>query len=530
MRLIKRGFKLRSTVNAIVFATVLATLTISSVVAYRSEKQSLTRTTLQLNQVYGDKMSDTVNDLFVNLKQSLAVTGDFLATDMGRTDLHDQLILFRRSHSSFNSVFIIDKDGFVLDGSNTDSNAKKNKITSDGITQALQVQQPLISEPYISATNKLIVMVSYPLFDPEGKYVGFIGGSIRLHETNIFQTVLGNKSYQSNGSYAYVVSSTGLLLYHPDESRIGEKVVGNPIVDKVLAGQSGTGHVVNSKGLSMLASYSFVKEGGWGIVAQTPEEVVLSASRELVFKIVLYMLPAMLAFMILIYWVIGKLSAPLSKLATFASQLSPSNSGGDEPPVIHAFNYEANELHKAIGRAVRHFRYQFDNVSMEAQTDPLTGLYNRRMMDRFVKNWIAQSVPFSIMVMDLDNFKRVNDTYGHDKGDEVLKFLAISIRRLLSEASVCCRFGGEEFVVLIPNENFENALCEAEKIREFMAETSSPTGDKVTLSIGLAHYPGFASNAEQLFHIADEALYRAKRLGRNRVEIAHEAVFEGKTS
>jgi diguanylate cyclase (GGDEF)-like protein len=152
------------------------------------------------------------------------------------------------------------------------------------------------------------------------------------------------------------------------------------------------------------------------------------------------------------------------------------------------------------------------------------------MMDRFVKSWISQSVPFSVMVMDLDNFKRVNDTYGHDKGDEVLKFLAITLKRLLDETAICCRFGGEEFVVLVPNESFENALRDAERIREYMAETSSPAGDRVTLSIGVAHYPGFASNAEQLFHIADEALYRAKRSGRNRVEIAHEAVLEGQTS
>ncbi|WP_256756699.1 sensor domain-containing diguanylate cyclase [Cohnella sp. WQ 127256] len=519
--LIKRGIKLRFAVNALVLITVIATLIISSFIAYRSEKQSLTHMTFQLNQVYTDKIADTVNSLFMNMKQSLAVTGEFVAKDLNKPNIYEQLVLFQRSNTSFNSLFIIDKDGILLYHSDPEQNAKGIKIVSEGTKEALREQRPLISKPYISATtNKLIVMVSQPLVDEEGQYLGFIGGAIRLHETNIFQTVLGSVPDNTNGSYAYVVSSSGELLYHPDPDRIGEKITGNPVINNLMAGKSGIQRIENSQGVDMLASYSYIKESGWGIVAQTPTEVVLSTAQKLVMKMMLYMLPALFVIMAVIYWIVGKLSDPLAKLATFASMLSPNHSGGDELPRIDSLNYEANELHKALGRAVRHFRYQFDSLSMEAQTDPLTGLYNRRTLDRFINSWIGQRSSFSIILMDLDHFKLVNDTYGHKVGDEVLKFLSTSLKRLLSENDIICRFGGEEFVVLVPNEQFDIGLQKAELIRSFMSDTESPTGTKVTLSIGLAHYPGMAFSADQLFRKADDALYRAKHSGRNRVEIA----------
>ncbi|RKP54190.1 GGDEF domain-containing protein [Cohnella endophytica] len=514
-----RGFKLRSIVNALVLITVVATLTITSFISYRSEKQSLTRMTFQLNQVYAEKISDTVNHLFEGMKTSLAVTGQFLSTDLERPDLHEQLVLFQRSHSEFNAVFIFDKNGLLVDASNMDPNKKGSKVNSIGVVQALHEQRPIVSEPYVSsAINKLIVMVSEPLRDETGNYIGFIGGSIRLHETNIFQTLLGSAPNQEGGSYAYVVSSSSHLLYHPDDSRIGEEVKGNEAIIEVLQGRNGSKRIINSKGVDMLASYAYIKSASWGIVAQTPTEIVLSASRKLVVKLVLYMLPALLVFMALIYWAIGMLSSPLSKLATFASQLSPKNSAGDEMPRIHRLNYEANELHKAIGRATRHFRSQLDNLYLEAQTDPLTGLHNRRTMDRFLKSWIAEGTPFSLIVMDLDHFKRVNDTFGHDKGDEVLKFLSGMMLRQLSNNRICCRFGGEEFVVLVPNEDIGAALADAERICKLMSETKSPTGDIVTVSAGVALFPNASDNAEGLFRAADQALYLAKRNGRNRVE------------
>jgi diguanylate cyclase (GGDEF)-like protein len=514
----KKGFTLRATVNLIVLIAVLTTLLTSALIGYESEKQSLTKLNFQLNEVYSEKIADTVNSLFENMKQSLKVTGEYLSENLSRQDLQEQLVMFQRGHSTYNNVFIVNPAGILIGSTNLDRSIIGTLIQSDGIDEALKLQQPLVSDPYISATGKLVVMVSQPLRDSTGKYLGFIGGSIRLHETSIFQTILETSPHTLNGSYSYVVSSSGFLLFHPDVSRIGENVSKNLVVEKLMNGESGTTLVTNNAGIHMLASYSYIEKAGWGIVSQTPMEVVLSEALDFVLKLLLYMLPILLVFMVVIYWVVGKISEPLAKLAQFSGSLSLR--GNVELPLIKTWNKESNELHRAFGLALRHFQYQYEHLAIEATTDPLTGLYNRRTMDHYMNLWIEQKRSFALMVLDLDNFKQVNDNYGHDIGDRVLTFLAKSLQRLSAEQHIICRFGGEEFVILTLDSDVEEAIHEAEGIRKYMHETTSPTGQVVTISIGISHFPSLAQDADQLFRLADEAMYRAKHLGRNRVELA----------
>lgn len=518
-----RGFTLRTTVNALVLLSVVVTVAISAFVGYGSEKRSLTRTTYELNQVYASKISDTVNGLFANMFESLDVFGRFIAADLERSDLHEQFELFQRTHTNFNAVFAIDRDGRLVEGSNVVPEDIGTRIESPGVNQALRDRTPIVSEPYKSAkTNKLIVMVSQPLTDANGQYAGFIGGSIRLHETNIFQQILGNAASREDGSYAYVTTGSGMLLYHPEADLIGQKATEDKVSKAVSHGESGNASVEDSDGKTLLASYAYIEKPSWAIVSQTPNAAVLSSARLLVEKLLLYMLPALLAFAAVIYWVVGKLASPFASLALFARRLSPAQSGKDQLPRIHEWSYEANELHKAFGRAVRHFRYQFDHLTTEAHTDALTGLYNRRSLDEFVKDRIGKRVPFSYVIMDLDRFKSVNDTFGHEKGDEVLRFLADAMKRLPGDGSVSCRLGGEEFVVLLPGDDAAVARQAAERVRQYMADTVSPIGTPVTVSIGIAIYPAMAQTAESLYRLADDALYQAKGQGRNRVVLAGE--------
>lgn len=525
------GFTLRFAVNALVLLSVLVTVIISAVVGYQSQKDSLTRTTYQMNRIYTDKISDTVNGLFNTLFQSLDEFGREMSKNLLRSDLHERFVLFQRTHQNFNSVFQIDKDGMLVEGSNVQKENLGTKIDSVGVNQALKERKPLVSEPYLSkTTNKLIVMVSQPLYDEQGVYDGLIGGSIRLHETSIFQAILGSAPFHEDGSYAFVSSSSGVLLYHPDKTRIGENISYSKIVQETMKGRSGSLKTINSRGIEMLASYTYITSAGWGIVSQTPNKVVVESARGLVKELILYMLPALILFIAAIYWLIGKLASPFSVLARFAGQLSSQNSGKDALPRIHHWNYEANELHRAFGRAVRHFRFQFEHLKRDAQTDPLTGLFNRRTLDQFVTHHISQKLPFSMLIMDLDNFKSVNDTYGHDVGDEVLRFLSEALKRLFGEEYVICRMGGEEFVVIVPTDDTVIALSDAEAVRAYMANTASPTGKSVTISIGVATYPDMAETSEELYRKADDALYRAKRQGRNRVELAGEDDREAKSS
>ncbi len=156
----------------------------------------------------------------------------------------------------------------------------------------------------------------------------------------------------------------------------------------------------------------------------------------------------------------------------------------------------------------------------QSTVDPLTGVTNRRTMDAMLAEWLENKVPHAIILLDLDHFKSVNDTYGHAVGDKVLQFLAKHMQSVAREGDVCCRYGGEEFVMLLPNTTAKEAEEVAEQLRKKLAETESPCGRPVTLSAGIALYPEMAPTTETLIEAADGALYEAKQAGRNQVKVA----------
>jgi diguanylate cyclase (GGDEF)-like protein len=167
----------------------------------------------------------------------------------------------------------------------------------------------------------------------------------------------------------------------------------------------------------------------------------------------------------------------------------------------------------------------YQEVFRMAFHDPVTGSYSRRYFDEALEREILRAQrhgkSLSVLLIDVDNFKQVNDTLGHKVGDRVLSETATALQGALRGESITARFGGDEFAVLLPESSFAEAAEVAEKLRtaieELGAGRSEPTA--VTISIGLAaSEPERRSTADELLTLADEALYRAKRRGRNRVE------------
>lgn len=161
----------------------------------------------------------------------------------------------------------------------------------------------------------------------------------------------------------------------------------------------------------------------------------------------------------------------------------------------------------------------------ESIRDPLTGLYNRRWLDEVLEREIPRAIrekqPLSFCVIDLDHFKSINDTWGHDVGDEVLVALAGLLKNGSRGHDVAARFGGEEFVLVLPGLDSQRAVEVVERLKaEFAAlefGTGGPAG--LTFSAGLAGIPDHAEDRENLFKMADRALYQAKESGRNRVVV-----------
>lgn len=179
----------------------------------------------------------------------------------------------------------------------------------------------------------------------------------------------------------------------------------------------------------------------------------------------------------------------------------------------------------ALKESARLLEEERRRLEQEAMVDPLTGLANRRALMQSAERALEESAqsgqPFSLWVLDVDHFKRVNDTWGHAVGDEVLKLVASRIRAVLRERDLCARYGGEEFAVILPGVDRLVAAMAAERSRESVAALALPYGDefvRVTVSIGAATWPADGETLEELLAVADQRLYAAKSAGRNRVD------------
>jgi diguanylate cyclase (GGDEF)-like protein len=175
----------------------------------------------------------------------------------------------------------------------------------------------------------------------------------------------------------------------------------------------------------------------------------------------------------------------------------------------------------AIHNATLHKR-----TKLMAITDSLTGLHNHRYFKQYFKQEMGRAKryhkPFSIIMMDVDDFKSFNDSFGHSVGDDLLAILGNVIMETVRGVDVAFRYGGEEFIVLLPETRLDKAVLAAERLREAVQRGTSnklagPASRGVTVSVGVASYPENADKMDELFNIVDSLLYQAKRCGKNKV-------------
>lgn len=191
-------------------------------------------------------------------------------------------------------------------------------------------------------------------------------------------------------------------------------------------------------------------------------------------------------------------------------------------------------MERALRTANQRLRENLDEISElqqelaeQAVRDPLTGLYNRRHLDDALARELArmrrEASTLVVLMADIDHFKRINDGWGHPVGDGVLRSLAATLRDHFREFDLICRYGGEEFLVVLPGTDLEQGMARAESVRRYFAAQRIALGEQreqITISIGLAVFPLHATDQMALIAQADAALYRAKHAGRDRVMVA----------
>jgi diguanylate cyclase (GGDEF)-like protein len=185
---------------------------------------------------------------------------------------------------------------------------------------------------------------------------------------------------------------------------------------------------------------------------------------------------------------------------------------------------ETEEAYAELQAKVEQIEILQAKLRDEAIRDPITGCFNRRYMEETLRREFSraqrEAYPLCLMMVDIDHFKVVNDTYGHPAGDAVLQALGFMLRGKTRAGDIVCRYGGDEFLLVLPNMRLQDAVRRADAWRESFEETEVYYGEQLvmaTLSMGIASVPEHGTESEQAILAADQALYRAKNSGRNRV-------------
>lgn len=511
----KGGIKLRFAISMLVMITVFCTVLISWYSSSKALRGSITKNYLDSNEKYAAKLSMVVNSQLHELQGNINAMEKIASSHQVTQEGLDEWRLI--NHNQFNSLFITDPKGVIQVISPAVVQFNKEvkagtRLQTDTMKKALSIKKPFISKTYRATSGQLIILISAPIFDEKGKYKGLIGGTIYLESDNVIKHILDNNKME-NGSYVYVVDEAGRIVYHPDLPQNNEDLAKNLVVRKVIRGNSGSTQITDHEGKQFLAGYAYEKNTGWGIVSQTPSNVMEAPLHDLLKKVIVQALPFLLFILIVAGILAQNLSKPLSTLAKYSEDviLHKKVSVPFDRIKISSQIYEVRQLY-------RQFSKHINLLNNQLQVDGLTGLANRRSFDWKIKEWIENNIPFSLIMIDVDHFKVINDTFGHLAGDDVLKQLSSIIYDFSNESTLCFRYGGEEFGVMIREKSIEDVFQLAEKLREKVAKATFPIGKPITISLGISTFQDY-DQPEAIINRADLALYQSKSGGRNRTTI-----------
>jgi diguanylate cyclase (GGDEF)-like protein len=516
---ILRRINLQGLILSLGVIAIAVALSNSFYASYRVQRDILTSNTLESNRAYAVKTAIMADVTMADASRALAFTALALS-ESGASLLNIQHEIERlqlQSHM-FNSTVFMSPERLVMATSPLNLGLTGKQLDSAASLRANTARQPTVSQPFRSLTGRWVVSLTQPVFSREGLFAGTIIGSMYLHEANELHTMLAEHSYR-DGSYLFVVDAGGRLLFHPDPTRVGEDVSSNPAVSAALAGRTGDMELTNTRGTAMLAGYAPMHSTNWGVIAQRPLAVTLNRQNELLWSTVRQTLPMLGLLLVLLWWLSRLISRPLSQMARVAQRMDNQQASAGISDVT-AWYEEALQLKRALLEGLASIDVMIAHLREENATDPLTGLLNRRGVEAVRAQLDMTGIPFGAVVADIDFFKKVNDTYGHDVGDKVIQHLSLMMRHSSRAGDVLGRMGGEEFVMLLPNVSLEQTEAVAERLRAMMEQAVTDVEGGVTISVGVAHAPTHTRDSEHVLKLADDALYLAKRGGRNQVRTA----------
>ncbi len=383
-----------------------------------------------------------------------------------------------------------------------------------------------------------------PVFDEAGHLRGVLAAHAHWRWAAEVVQVMTPHDSATNGLDVFIVNQDNVVIY-PDGQ---EKTLLAP--DKAAFNPQSYTTDGWGDGISYLTATAPVREFiagqslGWRIVVRQPITRTLADVRHLQRVVLLSLAAATILFLALVWWSATRFSRPLERLAALAHRIEAGDEKtrlevADAPQEIRGLAAALQDMADALlshQEALAQSNAQLEEKVTErtaalaqanaelhqlARRDALTGLANRfaaneRLQDEFLR-MRRHGGSYGLLMLDIDFFKRINDTLGHAGGDEVLRHVAATLRTLVRESDFIARVGGEEFMVILPESSLADAARVGEKIRAGIAASQPPIDRQVTVSVGVALATPEQEDMDEAVRQADAQLYRAKEEGRNRV-------------
>jgi diguanylate cyclase (GGDEF)-like protein len=490
--------------------------------------QELLSESTQTARAVGVWLKERLLDLRV-FASSYEVSGNlnYGRTQPAGTRLREYLASLHERFSDFEQLFVLDLTGRVL--ASTAPNGMS--VPLPGAWQpALRTDGQLVGAAYWDEKvnrGKLIVVV--PVRQADGRMVGAFAAELSLAPIEAMLRSLAPETTTVlqliDDAGIFVASSTG------SSPELMRTKLPRETHDRLLTQDRAGALQVNFAGAEVLATLDRVPQGRWAVVAHIPTADAFREANRFGTFAMLAVLALLLVISTSAYRLGLLIVRPLDRLAKGALEVAlgdlavdlPATGGGEVRDLTKVFNEMVARLRVGRGQlelvngVLRKQNEQLERLSV---TDGLTGLANHRLLMQRIEEeghrHARTKSPFSVIMADVDNFKKYNDGFGHPAGDHVLKTVAGILRESTREVDCVARYGGEEFVIVMPETNAEAAGVAAERIRARLAQEEF-SGQRITLSIGIAEFPKDAENALSIISAADSALYQAKRGGRNQV-------------
>lgn len=514
-------------------ATLIPSLTLARL-SYLHNKQALTeKTNAQLHNVsshtaretdlwlkerfYDVRVFSNSYEVSENLERLLKKRGGSAPDAEARRRLEEYLTSVRERSTDFDDLLVVDPQARVVATSTRQLDSLH--LPPEWLDRIIKDEAVLGDAYRDEALERPVMMIAVPIVSATGRFLGAMIGKLNFLAID---GILRSFSIGESG-HVYLVRRDGAIVASSVLPTTGLLDTGlrASTVGALLVPDTASVEYVDYRGREVVGTGHWVPRLHWTLVAEVGTEAAYAPITQMRNQTVMMVSGLLLGIGLIAYLLGLTIVRPLDRLTNGAATVAAGDLDVDLPVVSGG---ELGYLTQIFNEMVTRLRHGREELERLAVTDDLIGLYNRKNLDAKLAHEVARTDryenPFAILMIDIDHFKKYNDTFGHPAGDEILRGIGSVLEQSLREVDYTARYGGEEFLALLPQTPMTGAAEVGERIRALAEETFADRGTKrapVTVSIGIAEFPTHGDSAEALLAAADAALYSAKRKGRNRV-------------